>query len=154
VLDPFFRGESSKGLLCFGLYSSRPRLTCYACVARQGPIPLGSSSESSTSTCCTFLQSALVCMQVYKARDKTKLFWIEHYKHLLDTLCLLGSHTLSLTPLDARLLFLWSQSVVRDELKSRQRAVSLVFCDFVEVCRASTRFAFTGALFINLSLSA
>jgi hypothetical protein len=34
---------------------------------------------------------------------------------------------------DARFLFFWSQSVVRDELRNRQRAVSLIFPDFVEV---------------------
>ena len=72
-------------------------------------------------------------MQVYKARDKTKFFWIEHYKALLDVLQLLGSHEHHISPHDARFLYFWSQSTVKDELKNRQRAVSLLFFDFVEV---------------------
>ena len=34
---------------------------------------------------------------------------------------------------DAKLLFGWSQMTVVDELKKRQRAVSLLFFDFIEV---------------------
>jgi hypothetical protein len=71
-------------------------------------------------------------MQLFKARDNTRFFQIEHYKALLDVLSLLGGRTHGIAPLDARLLFFWSQSVVRDELKSRKRAVSLLFFDFVE----------------------
>ncbi len=33
---------------------------------------------------------------------------------------------------DAKLLFIWSQAVVIDELKNRKRAVGLMFFDFVE----------------------
>ena len=75
--------------------------------------------------------------QVYKARDCSRTFAIEHYKTLLDTLALLQpSNTHGLGAHEARLLFFWSQSVVRDELKSRQRSTSLLFCDFVEVSTA------------------
>ena len=78
-------------------------------------------------------RAPLTCAQVYKARDKSKWLWIEHWKLLLDALQLLERHAYALTPLEARLLFFWSQAVVRDELKCRQRSVSLVFSDFVEV---------------------
>lgn len=63
---------------------------------------------------------------------------MEHYKALLDVVMLLKPHDYSVTEQDARLLFFWSQSVVRDELRNRQRAVSLVYSDFVEA-----RFSFS-----------
>lgn len=72
-------------------------------------------------------------MQVYKARDKAMHFWIEHYKVLLDILNAFEDHAYAITPIDARLLYFWSQSVIRDELKNRQRSVSLILFDFVEV---------------------
>jgi hypothetical protein len=72
-------------------------------------------------------------LQVYKSRDRAKYFWIEHYKMLLDTLKVFESHAYAVTQIDARLLYFWSQSVVRDELKNRQRSVSLIFSDFTEV---------------------
>ncbi|KAF5826985.1 hypothetical protein DUNSADRAFT_1559 [Dunaliella salina] len=52
--------------------------------------------------------------KVYKAKDRTKMFWIEHWMALLESTNLLGPHT------------------VVDELKRRQRAVSLMFGDFLE----------------------
>jgi hypothetical protein len=70
--------------------------------------------------------------QVYKASNQTKYFWIEHWKALLDTAQLLGAH--ALMPAEARLIFAASQASMRDELKRRQRAVSLVLFDFFEVC--------------------
>jgi hypothetical protein len=60
-------------------------------------------------------------------------FWIEHYKVLLDILNAFEDHAYAITPIDARLLYFWSQSVIRDELKNRQRSVSLILFDFVEV---------------------
>lgn len=72
-------------------------------------------------------------VQVYKAADRTKWFWIEHYKAFLDVVMLLREHEYGMSQQDARFLFFWSQSVVRDELRNRQRAVSLIYPDFVEV---------------------
>lgn len=69
---------------------------------------------------------------MYKARDKARHFWVEHAKRLLDACNLLGGHECALAPHDARLLYLWSQSAVRDELVPRQRALSLLFPDFLE----------------------
>jgi hypothetical protein len=34
---------------------------------------------------------------------------------------------------EAKLIFVWSQAMVSDELKKRKRAVGLMFFDFVEV---------------------
>lgn len=70
-------------------------------------------------------------MQVFKAKDQSYYFWIEHWKALLDTCQLLGPHAIA--PAEARLIFCWSQMLVRDELKKRQRAISLLSFDFVEV---------------------
>ena len=70
--------------------------------------------------------------QVFKAKEQTKYFWIEHWKALLDVCQLLGPHGISQA--EARLIFAWSQMVVKDELRKRQRAVSLLFFDFLEVC--------------------
>lgn len=72
-------------------------------------------------------------LQVYKAADKTKFLWIEHYKEFLDVCFLLKDHEFGMCEHDARFMFYWSQSVVRDELRNRQRAVSLIYPDFVEV---------------------
>ena len=68
--------------------------------------------------------------QVLKAANQTKFLWIEHWKQLLDTCQMVGSHGVS--PVEARLLFVWGQAAVKDELKKRQRAVSHVLFDFVE----------------------
>lgn len=78
-------------------------------------------------------------VQVFKAPNQTKVLWIEHWKQLLDTCQVIGSH--GVTASEARLLFVWGQSVVKDELKKRQRAVSLVLFDFVEArpCLPSRR---------------
>ena len=69
--------------------------------------------------------------KLYKARDKTKYFAIEHWGTLLDQAQLLNSHT-KLERKEAKLIFVWSQIMVADELKRRKRAVGLVFFDFVE----------------------
>lgn len=37
------------------------------------------------------------------------------------------------TKREAKLIFKWSQTLAIDELQRRQRAVSLTFCDFLEV---------------------
>lgn len=76
-------------------------------------------------------------LQVFKAKDQTKYFWIEHWKAFLDSCSFLGTHGLAHN--DARLIFGWSQMVVTDELKKRQRAVSLLNFDFVEVCSKAVR---------------
>ena len=59
---------------------------------------------------------------------------MEHYKAILDVLMLLRDHEFGVSEQDARFMFFWAQSVVRDELRNRQRAVSLLYSDFVEVC--------------------
>ena len=85
--------------------------------------------------------------KLYKAKDKTKYFCIEHWMTFLESTQLLGSHTGLASELfvlehpcwtgiekgEAKLLFAWSQMTVIDELKKRQRAVSLLFFDFIEV---------------------
>lgn len=68
---------------------------------------------------------------MFKAKNQSRYFWIEHWKALLEGCQILGKNGLS--ALDARLLFAWSQGVVKDELRRRQRAVSLMYFDFVEV---------------------
>lgn len=70
---------------------------------------------------------------MYKAADRTKWFAMEHFKAFLDVMLLLRDHEYGVSEQDARFLFFWSQSVVRDELRNRQRAVSLIYPDFVEV---------------------
>ncbi|KAL6755443.1 hypothetical protein V8C86DRAFT_2677050 [Haematococcus lacustris] len=69
--------------------------------------------------------------KLYKAKDRTKYFWIEHWWALLDGCRLAGPHT-GVEKRDAKLLFSWSQMVVSDELRRRKRAVGLMFFDFVE----------------------
>jgi hypothetical protein len=70
---------------------------------------------------------------VYKVADRTKWFWIEHFKAFLDVLMLLEDHAYGVKERNAKCLFFWSQSLVRDELRDGQRAVSLLYPDFVEV---------------------
>lgn len=70
---------------------------------------------------------------MFKAKDQTKFFWIEHWKALLDTCQMFGPHGISQS--EGRLIFAWSQTIVKDELKKRQRAVSLLWFDFLEVSR-------------------
>jgi hypothetical protein len=84
-------------------------------------------------------------MQVFKAKDQTVYFWIEHWCALLDACALLGAKRAQLRPAEAHLAFAWSQMLVRDELKKRQRAVSLRFFDFLEA-RTPAHAAFVGAL--------
>lgn len=120
--------------------------------------------------------------KLYKAKDRTKMFWIEHWIALLDSTKLLGGWTgkhkcqiestcmcvqrrigcdhskgqemrcvLALlhnydvcvwylrTGVDkycSKVIFGFAQGTVADELKRRQRAVSLMFFDFVEVSEA------------------
>ncbi|KAJ9515640.1 hypothetical protein QJQ45_021752 [Haematococcus lacustris] len=69
--------------------------------------------------------------KLYKAKDRTKYFCIEHWWALLDGCRLAGPHT-GVEKRDAKLLFSWSQMVVSDELRRRKRAVGLMFFDFVE----------------------
>eukprot|EP00200_Dunaliella_tertiolecta_P007620 CAMPEP_0202380154 /NCGR_PEP_ID=MMETSP1127-20130417/27386_1 /ASSEMBLY_ACC=CAM_ASM_000462 /TAXON_ID=3047 /ORGANISM="Dunaliella tertiolecta, Strain CCMP1320" /LENGTH=1087 /DNA_ID=CAMNT_0048978807 /DNA_START=79 /DNA_END=3342 /DNA_ORIENTATION=+ len=69
--------------------------------------------------------------KLYKAKDRTKMFWIEHWIALLESTNLLGTHT-GIDKHCSKVLFAFSQSTVVDELKRRQRAVSLMFCDFLE----------------------
>ncbi|GMH44651.1 hypothetical protein BSKO_12603 [Bryopsis sp. KO-2023] len=69
--------------------------------------------------------------KLYKAKDKTKYFWIEHWVTLLESINLIGAHT-GMEKREAKLIFAWSQMTVVDELKKRQRAVSLMFFDFIE----------------------
>lgn len=69
--------------------------------------------------------------KVYKARDRTKYFWVEHWFAFLESLDLLGDHT-GLDKHTAKLIFCYSQMAVADELKRRQRAVSILFFDFLE----------------------
>ena len=69
--------------------------------------------------------------KLYKARDKSKYFWIEHWAAFLESMFLMGPHT-GLDRQAAKLLFFYSQAIVSDELKRRKRAVGLFFFDFVE----------------------
>jgi hypothetical protein len=79
------------------------------------------------------ISACTLLAQVFKAKDQTKFFWIEHWKALLETCQVFGAHGISQN--DARLIFAWSQTLVKDELKKRQRAVSLLWFDFLEVGR-------------------
>ncbi|KAG2452449.1 hypothetical protein HYH02_002691 [Chlamydomonas schloesseri] len=69
--------------------------------------------------------------KLYKARDRCKLFWPEHWAAFLDSNKLLGLAT-GVERREAKLIYGWSQALVTDELRRRQRAVSLTFWDFVE----------------------
>ncbi|GLC40789.1 hypothetical protein PLESTB_000022500 [Pleodorina starrii] len=69
--------------------------------------------------------------KLYKARDRARYFWPEHFMSFLESNQLLGPAT-GLTRKEARLLFGWSQALVTDELRRRQRAVSLTLWDFIE----------------------
>ncbi|KAG2491392.1 hypothetical protein HYH03_010183 [Edaphochlamys debaryana] len=69
--------------------------------------------------------------KLYKARDRTKYFWPEHWLGFLDSNKLLGLAT-GVERREAKLVFAWSQSLVTDELRRRQRAVSLQPWDFIE----------------------
>ncbi|PNH03764.1 hypothetical protein TSOC_010138 [Tetrabaena socialis] len=61
----------------------------------------------------------------------TKYFWPEHFMAFLDANRLLGLAT-GVERREAKLIFAWSQALVTDELRRRQRAVSLVLFDFIE----------------------
>ncbi|GLI68136.1 hypothetical protein VaNZ11_012472 [Volvox africanus] len=69
--------------------------------------------------------------KLYKARDRARYLWPEHFMALLESNQLLGPST-GLTRREAKLIFAWSQSLVTDELRRRQRAVSLTLWDFIE----------------------
>ncbi|KAG2452450.1 hypothetical protein HYH02_002692 [Chlamydomonas schloesseri] len=69
--------------------------------------------------------------KLYKARDRSRLFWPEHWAAFLDSNKLLGLAT-GVERREAKLIYGWSQALVTDELRRRQRAVSLTFWDFVE----------------------
>ena len=88
--------------------------------------------------------------KLYKAKDKTKYFSIEHWIAFLESISLLGMHTgtsqslqsfvgskgswiLGIEKREAKLIFAWSQMIIIDELKKRHRAVSLMLFDFIEV---------------------
>ncbi|KAG2424357.1 hypothetical protein HXX76_014566 [Chlamydomonas incerta] len=73
----------------------------------------------------------LAMFKLYKARDRSRLFWPEHWAAFLDSNKLLGLAT-GVERREAKLIFGWSQALVTDELRRRQRAVSLTFWDFVE----------------------
>eukprot|EP00798_Chlamydomonas_sp_ICE-L_P007991 gene7991-1215_t len=68
---------------------------------------------------------------LYKAKNRSKYFDMEHYKSMLTATCLLGKHT-GIEVHTAKLAFIWSKLVVSDELGQRERANSLGFFDFVE----------------------
>ncbi len=63
---------------------------------------------------------------------RCKLFWPEHWAAFLDSNKLMGLAT-GVERREAKLIYGWSQALVTDELRRRQRAVSLTFWDFVEV---------------------
>ncbi|KAG2452447.1 hypothetical protein HYH02_002689 [Chlamydomonas schloesseri] len=69
--------------------------------------------------------------KLYKARDRAKLFWPEHWAAFLDSNKLLGLAT-GVERHESKIIYCWSQALVADELRRRQRAVSLTFWDFVE----------------------
>jgi len=69
--------------------------------------------------------------KVYKAKDRTKLFWQDHWLALLTDLNLLGPHT-GIDKACAKVLVGMSQMATADELKIRQRAVSLSLLDLLE----------------------
>ncbi|EFJ45989.1 hypothetical protein VOLCADRAFT_118253, partial [Volvox carteri f. nagariensis] len=69
--------------------------------------------------------------KLYKARDRARYFWPEHFFSFLESNQLLGAAT-GLSRKDAKLIFAWSQALVTDELRRRQRAVSLTLWDFIE----------------------
>ncbi|KAG2484429.1 hypothetical protein HYH03_016739 [Edaphochlamys debaryana] len=69
--------------------------------------------------------------RLYRARDRTKFFWPEHWLSFLEANRLLGLAT-GVERREAKLVYAWSQSLVVDELRRRQRAVSLKPWDFVE----------------------
>eukprot|EP00210_Caulerpa_lentillifera_P005165 g4937.t1 len=69
--------------------------------------------------------------KLYKAKDKTKYFAIEHWISFLESSNLIGPHTGVERP-EAKLVFAWSQMAIIDELKKRHRALSLMFFDFIE----------------------
>ncbi|GIL52460.1 hypothetical protein Vafri_8339 [Volvox africanus] len=69
--------------------------------------------------------------KLYKARDRARYMWPEHFMAFLESNQLLGATT-GLTRREAKLIFAWSQSLVTDELRRRQRAVSLTLWDFIE----------------------
>ncbi|KXZ55497.1 hypothetical protein GPECTOR_2g1046 [Gonium pectorale] len=69
--------------------------------------------------------------KLYKARDRAKYFWPEHWFAFLEANQLLGLAT-GVERREAKLIYAWSQCVVTDELRRRQRAVSLTLWDFIE----------------------
>ncbi|GIL79647.1 hypothetical protein Vretimale_12241 [Volvox reticuliferus] len=69
--------------------------------------------------------------KLYKARDRARYLWPEHFIAFLESNQLLGLAT-GLTRREAKLIFAWSQSLVTDELRRRQRVVSLTLWDFIE----------------------
>ncbi|KAG2501783.1 hypothetical protein HYH03_000283 [Edaphochlamys debaryana] len=71
------------------------------------------------------------CFKLYKARDRSKYFWPEHWLSFLDANKLLGLAT-GVERREAKLVYAWSQALVTDELRRRQRAVSLTLWDFIE----------------------
>eukprot|EP00798_Chlamydomonas_sp_ICE-L_P017102 gene17102-23399_t len=73
----------------------------------------------------------LAMHKLYRARDCTKYFWVEHWHSLLNSAKLFGAHT-GLERREAKLIFAWSQLIVPDELKRRKKAISLTFFDLVE----------------------
>ncbi|GMH40714.1 hypothetical protein BSKO_08618 [Bryopsis sp. KO-2023] len=68
---------------------------------------------------------------IYKAKNKTKYFWVEHWLSFLKVNQMFGRYA-NINKQEAKLIFEWSQMLVVDELRKRQRAVSLQFLDFVE----------------------
>ncbi|KAF5832674.1 hypothetical protein DUNSADRAFT_11381 [Dunaliella salina] len=73
--------------------------------------------------------------KLFKARDRTRYFRVEHWGNLLEA-SKLNAHQAGLDKRDAKLIFSWSQLSVLDELKRRKRTVALTQWDFVEaVCR-------------------
>ena len=84
------------------------------------------------------ITSVLVLPACFAVSPRCKLFWPEHWAAFLDGNKLLGLAT-GVERREAKLIYCWSQALVTDELRRRQRAVSLTFWDFVEVrlCGAS-----------------
>ncbi|KAG1655046.1 hypothetical protein FOA52_003802 [Chlamydomonas sp. UWO 241] len=77
------------------------------------------------------------CFKIYKAKDRTKHFTVEHWAAFLDGAGLLSHHT-GLTKTMVKLLYVLAQGIVSDELNRRKIAISLRFFDFVEaICRVA-----------------
>lgn len=73
--------------------------------------------------------------KLYKAKDRSKFMFLEHWAAFCDASGLLGTHT-GIERREIKLIFGWSQLIVTDELKRRRRAMSLTLFDFVEaLCR-------------------